>query len=277
MRWILWSVFFLLFVSGLYAQKTDTFKLWTGTVPQDDRLKLPAVTMPDTSGNVIRLTDVTDPLLVAFYPEEKNRTGISIIVCPGGGYHKLAIDLEGYEIAEWLSSWGITAYVLQYRVPGKREAALLDLQRALEIVNEQSGKMKMDKHSIGILGFSAGGHLAMRSLISVKEKDPVLKHLFRPDFGVLIYPAYFDQAPEGSLSPEIHITQDLPPVFVFATADDYFANSALVLVKALRDAGHHPEFHLMPEGGHGYGMRVNNSAGKIWPGLLKLWVLDSGF
>ena len=209
---ILW--FFFIFSSSLNAQlRTDTFHLWKDVIPLEDRPRNEAKVMADTSRQVIRLTDVSDPILIAYHPENHNTSETSVVICPGGGYHHLAMNLEGSDIASWFNNLGITAFVLQYRVPGRREAALLDLQKALVVVHGNSHKWQLDPGKIGVMGFSAGGHLAMRAIF-----EGVRSEQYKPAFGILIYPAYFDEGPGRSLSPEFDITLDLPPVFVFGTA-----------------------------------------------------------
>ena len=184
----------LLFASLIHAQSRDTIYLWNGKVPDETDVKHSAVKTNDTSGNVTRLTDVTNPLLVAFQPDPGLNNGAGIIVCPGGGYQILAIDKEGYEIAKWLNGMGYTAFVLQYRVPQKQEHALKDLQRAIRLIRGHSKDLGVDPGKLGLLGFSAGGSLSARASTRYLENTyPLTDDLdvisSRPDFAVLIYPA----------------------------------------------------------------------------------------
>ena len=172
----------------------------------------------------------------------------------------LAYDLEGTEIAAWLNKIGFTAFVLQYRIPNKKEGALQDAQRAIRIVRDNSKKWNVSPDRIGIMGFSAGGSLSARASILFNKKtySPVDKSdslSCRPSFTMLIYPAYLDEGPGLSLTPELKLNKDVPPIFIFQTSDDPYGNSALVMASALRNAKLPVEMHLLPEGGHGYGVR----------------------
>ena len=180
-------------------------------------------------------------------------------------------------MAEWLSSLGYTAFVLQYRVPDKKEGALMDAQRAMRIIRSQAKQWNIDPTKVGAMGFSAGGSLSARlsTLYNKQTYVPVDEYDMlscRPDFTALIYPAYLDQGEDRSLTPELEIDDHTPPMFLFATADDFYANSALVMAGALRDAKIPVELHLLAEGGHGYGLRPETEAGKTWPLLLAKWL-----
>ncbi|MBN2699337.1 MAG: alpha/beta hydrolase [Bacteroidales bacterium] len=268
------SFFVLIFIYiSLSAQQVDTIYLWPGAVPGETEPKHPAVVDSNRSGNTTRLTDVTNPMVVEFIPEEGAFNGSSVVICPGGAYNILSIDKEGYEIAEWLNTLGYKAFVLQYRVPQKQEGALQDVQRALRIARSRTGA----SGKVGVLGFSAGGSLSARASTRFNEKtyEPV-DHLdelsCRPDFTVLIYPAYLDHGPGRTLTPELTITGETPPMFLFGTIDDKYGNSALVMTGALRDAGIPAELHMLPAGGHGYGLRPGNAAGERWPLLCAKWM-----
>lgn len=276
----------LVFMLGLNAtvnaQQKTTIHLWPNAVPGESTAKHAAVVTPDSSGNIVRLTDVTDPILEVFpAPADKNN-GKAIVINPGGGYAILAINHEGYEVAAWLNQLGYTAFVLQYRVPKKEAGALQDAQRAMRIVRSHAAEWKINPDKIGMLGFSAGGSLTARAstLYNTQTYQPVDKAdsaSARPDFAVLIYPAYLDRGPNNSLTPELQVNNQTPPTFLFATADDPYANSVLVMAGALRNAKVKVEQHLYPTGGHGYGLRTNNVAGKVWPGLLEKWLIATGF
>ena len=267
----------LLFMVNSFAQTRDTVHLWPGKVPLETQEKHPAVVTDNRKNNVTRLTDVTDPAFVVYEAPAANSLGAGVVVCPGGGYHILAVDLEGYEIAEWLNSLGFTAFVLQYRVPEKEEGALQDIQRALRIVRSRAGEWDLDPAKLGVLGFSAGGSLAARA--STRYTDTTYSPIdaadtfsCRPDFSMLIYPAYLDRGEERALTPELRIDENTPPMFIFATADDYHGNSALVMATALRDYKVPIELHFLAEGGHGYGLRPGNVAADTWPPLAAKWL-----
>jgi len=260
------------FTMMTFAQNRDTLYLWPGEVPGEMGAKQDPVQTDNTSGQVTRITDITNPALIVFEPEEALKNGAAVIVCPGGGYNILAIDKEGYEVAEWLNTLGYTAFVLQYRVPNKQQEALYDLQRSIRMVRTKAAWEKL-----GIIGFSAGGSLGARAGTRFKEDtydkiDEMDEASSRPDFAMLIYPAYLDRGDNRSLSPELSVDQDTPPMFIFGTADDPYGNSSLVMAGALRDHKVPVELHLLPEGGHGYGMRPGNIAAETWPSLAEGWL-----
>jgi len=271
-------LFTLLFISSSCQSQSDNkIYLWPGEVPGESEAKHDPVQTDNTSGNVIRLTDITNPKLIVYEPDPSMNNGAGVIVCPGGGYKILAIDLEGYEIAKWLNKLGYTAFVLEYRVPNKQAGALNDIQRAIRIVRKKTDKWGLNPDKLGVLGFSAGASLSAR--VSTRFNDQTYSKIdkaddlsCRPDFAVLMYPGLLDNGENRSLTPEISVGPDTPPMFIFATADDRHANSALVMATALRDAKAPVELHLLPEGGHGYGLRKGNVAAETWPGLVEKWL-----
>jgi len=260
-----------------YSQNQKPVYIWPDQVPGETGNKHDPVQTPNKERDVIRLTDVTNPGFLVFKPSKENNNGAGVIVCPGGGYEILAINLEGYEIAEWLTKQGFTAFVLQYRVPKKQEGALMDAQRAIRIIRNDAVKYGLKPNQLGIMGFSAGGSLSARTatLFSKKTYSPVDKAdslSCRPDFALLIYPAYLDLGTNRSLTTELTVNQNTPPMFLFATADDTYSNSALVMATALRDAKVPVELHILANGGHGYGLRKGNIAGETWPKLAEIWL-----
>lgn len=273
-----WSLMVLLLFSFfIQAQERDTMVLWKGKVPGEAAPKQKAVISSDTTGNVVRLTDITNPSLVVYEPTKERNNGAGIIVCPGGGYEILAVDKEGYEVAQWLSELGYTAFVLKYRVPQKQEGALMDAQRAMRLVRGNADKWDLDQKKIGIMGFSAGGSLSVRASTlynkdTYPHSDTNDELSARPDFAALIYPAYLDKGENRSLTPELKVDSETPPMFVFGTADDKYGNSSLVIAGALRDNQVPVELHFLSTGGHGYGMRKGNKAAETWPTLLEEWL-----
>lgn len=260
-----------------FSQKNDLIYLWPGKVPGELKEKQPPVLSKSQSDNITRYSEVTNPALEVFLPDPAKKNGSAVIVCPGGGYQILAYDLEGIEIAAWLNRMGFTAFVLQYRIPEKKEGALQDVQRALRLVRSNAQKWGINPDKVGIMGFSAGGSLSARASILFNKKtySPVDKSdslSSRPSFTMLIYPAYLDQGPELSLTPELQLSKDVPPIFIFQTADDPYGNSALVMASALRNAKLSVELHLLPEGGHGYGLRPGKIASETWPVLAGKWL-----
>lgn len=265
------------FTFTLFSQEKEIIQLWPNKVPGETEGKHPPVITDNTKGFVTRITDITNPAIVVYPAPVYNNNGVAIIVCPGGGYNILAIDKEGYEIAEWLNTLGFSAMVLQYRVPKKQKGALMDAQRAIRIVRANAEKWQLNPEQIGIMGFSAGGSLSARASTMFEQTtyqkiDEMDNLSCQPNFALLVYPAYLDQGENRSLTPELNVNENTPPTFIFQTADDRLANSALVYAGALRDAKVPVELHLLPEGGHGYAMRPGNKAAETWPDLAEIWL-----
>lgn len=259
--------------------QTHIIEVWPNGVPDQMSEKQEAKIAKDKGDGVIRFAEVTNPIMTIYAPPAAKANGTGIIICPGGGYSILAHNLEGTEIAEWLSSLGYTAFVLQYRVPQQQAGALQDVQRAIRIVRNEASKWNLSTNKIGVMGFSAGGSLSARASTlydtqTYSRIDAVDDLSCRPDFTILIYPAYLDKGDNRALTPELKVTEETPPMFIFATADDKYANSALVMTTALRDAKVPVELHFLPKGGHGYGLRPGNKAGETWPNLLENWLLS---
>jgi len=220
------------------AQRTsDPIPLWPGTAPGEagDIGEEKDTTKPGQDGPkekyIIRLGNVTKPTITVFRPPADKDTGAAVVVCPGGGYSILAMDLEGTEVCQWLNSVGVTGVLLKYRVPArkgmeKHAAALQDAQRALGMVRQRAKEWNVDPKRVGVLGFSAGGHLAAAVSNNYAERtypavDDADKQSCRPDFTVLIYPAYLVAKDETTkLSPEIKVTPETPPAFIVMTEDD---------------------------------------------------------
>ncbi|MEZ2446053.1 alpha/beta hydrolase [Chitinophaga sp. RCC_12] len=267
----------MLGVNTTISAQQQKIHLWPAAVPGETAAKQTAKVTPDGSNHVTRLTDVTDPVLEVFPADAANSNGAGVIICPGGGYNILAINLEGYEVAAWLNKLGYTAFVLQYRVPKKEAGALQDAQRAIRLVRSMASEWKLQPDKIGMMGFSAGGSLTARASVqyNVHTYTPVDKAdslSARPAFSALIYPAYLDKGENRSLTPELKLTSETPSMFLFATADDTYGNSALVMAGALRDAKVPVELHFYAKGGHGYGLRNGNPAGEAWPLLMEKWL-----
>jgi acetyl esterase/lipase len=260
-----------------FSQKKDLIYLWPGTVPGEIKEKNNPVTAASENDNILRLSEVTDPAVEIFLPEKSVKNGAAVIVCPGGGYHILAYDLEGTEVAAWLNKNGYAAFVLQYRIPDKKDGALQDVQRALRIIRKDAKKYGVDPGKIGVMGFSAGGSLTARACTNFNKQtypavDKTDSLSCRPSFAMLIYPAYLDQGPGLSLTPELQLSNEVPPIFIFQTVDDQYGNSAIVMAQAMRNAKLPVELHLLPSGGHGYGLRSGNGAAETWPILAEKWL-----
>jgi acetyl esterase/lipase len=232
---------------------------------------------------LVRLSNVSRPTLT-LYAAKDQASGAAVVVFPGGAYHALAIDLEGTEVCEWLNSIHVTCILLKYRVPDsgpfpKSSAALHDAQRALGIVREHAAEWKIDPQRTGVLGFSAGAHLAaaLGSHFDRRDYEPVDaadKLSCRPDFAVIIYPGYLALAEQNfAPNPEIHVTKQNPPSFILQTEDDpvHVENSTLYFLE-LKNAGVSAELHLYAEGGHGYGLRRTALPVTAWPALVETWL-----
>ena len=225
-------------------------------------------TKPGQNDDVIRLTNVSVPSL-AFYPaKHADAPTPAIIVCPGGGYNILSMNKEGTEVAEWLNSIGISAAVLKYRVPNNREGALEDARKAVRILREKCDEWNISPNHIGMLGFSAGAHLVAACSNSTD----------RPDFSVLVYPAYLFKQGGIVLDDNIKIDGKTPPAFIVQTRDDLkYYRSSLAYAAAL-DAQEVPvELHLFAKGGHGYGLRPSHHPVSKWPKLCEQWMIAEGF
>jgi acetyl esterase/lipase len=232
---------------------------------------------------IIRLSNVTAPNMT-LYPAPKNKNTAAVLVFPGGGYRILAYDLEGTEVCDWLNSIGITAVLVKYRVPEPKESPryqqpLQDAQRAVGTVRNHAKEWGVDPQRIGVLGFSAGGHLsavlsntsAERTYPTVDEADGISS---RPDFAILVYPAYLSVNDKGeTLAPEVKTSAQTPPTFIVQAEDDKpFIGGTLLYYRALTDAKAIAEMHLYSAGGHGYGLRCTNDPVTTWPQLVEGWL-----
>lgn len=230
--------------------------------------------------NIIRITKVNRPAIEFFKSKNAKPNAPAVVIFPGGGYQILAYDLEGTEVAEWLNSIGIHAIVLKYTVPGnQREDALKDAQRAFGIVRSKAKDWSINPEQIGVLGFSAGGHLAANLSTNYqkrnyKEIDVADKLSCRPDFTVLIYPAYiYDEKDKHKIAPEIKIDANTPPAFIVQTLDDRrLVDSAFNYCRGLKDTKVDAELHLYAKGGHGYGLRPSENPISGWPKLCQAWL-----
>lgn len=262
----------MLLAAPTWAQESER-NIWPDKRPAEVVLKKGKMKQEMGDDGILRIQQMPVPTLQKF-PVVKSPKGKVVIVCPGGGYQILAVNHEGTEIAQWLNALGYTAYVLRYRVPDNREGALQDVQRAIRIARaENPGKQ------VGVMGFSAGASLTARAATrfqspSYTATDETDTQSARPDFAALIYPAYMDEGEHHTLTPELTITEQTPPFFVFQTADDPYGNSALVISQALRSHKIPVQLHIYEKGGHGYGLRANLAeAASKWPKLMEEWLL----
>jgi acetyl esterase/lipase len=237
---------------------------------------------------VIRLGNVSTPTLTVYRPSKQKDTHTAVLVFPGGGYSILAMDLEGTEICEWLNSIGVTGILVKYRVPARPgqprwAAPLQDAQRALGMVRKLSGELALDPKDIGVLGFSAGGHLAAAASTNYDHRtynpvDGADTVSCRPDFSLLIYPAYLTVKEDGDkVAPELNITGETPPTFLVQAEDDGVrVETSLFFYAALRNARVPAEMHLYPKGGHGYGLRPTSNLVTTWPKRAEEWLRSLG-
>ena len=266
-------------------------RLWPGTAPGDTAEIGPEKdTTKPTDGKiagkpVIRLGNVGTPTIRVYLAAKEKQTGTGVLVCPGGAYQILAMDLEGTEVCEWLNSIGVTAVLLKYRVPKrpgleKHAAALQDAQRAMGLVRHRAREFGMDPKRIGVLGFSAGAHLAAslaasgagkRSYAAVDDADEVN---CRPDFSLLIYPGYLTVKEDSNRIPaEVAVTSNTPPTFLTMTQDDGVrVENVLFYAVALKQANVPFELHVYPTGGHGYGLRRSEHWVTTWPERAADWM-----
>lgn len=276
-------------------------KLWPGTVPDARRTAKPETVGTETKELVagrpwLYISNVALPTMTVYAPTGKN-TGAAVVVFPGGGYEILAIDLEGTEVCDWLTAKGITCVLLKYRVPAPRSEpywgaypqspmALDDAQRTIGLVRFHAAEWHIDPHKVGVLGFSAGGHLvaavsthfARRLYPAVDAAD---KESCRPDFAVALYPGHLSLAENSiALNPDIrsHITRQTPPTFLLQNEDDHVdrVEDSLSYYVALKKAGVPVEMHSYAQGGHAFGLRRTKFPATAWPQLVETWLETIG-
>jgi acetyl esterase/lipase len=269
--------------------------IWPGAVPDAVPVAGPedteTVKDPLVAGRPwVQVGKVSQPTMTVYSPKGKN-TGAAVVVFPGGGYWILAIDLEGTEVCDWLTSRGITCVLLKYRVPGeglfprsgpypKSPMALEDAQRTVGLVRFHAAEWHVDPHKIGVLGFSAGGHLVAAMSTHFKQRlypavDAADKESCRPDFAVAIYPGHLSLAANSlGLNPDIYVTRQTPPTFLLQNEDDPVdrVEHSLSYYAALKKAGVRVEMHLYAQGGHAFGLRRTKLPVTGWPQLVETWL-----
>ena len=282
----------VLVLAGLGAARADKgqepIPLWPKEAPGEKGDVGPEKSEVRPQNKITIVSNVTRPTLTVFPAPADRNTGTAVIICPGGGYHALAWDLEGTEVAEWLNSLGVTGIVLKYRVPARKgreryAAALQDAQRAVGIVRHRAHEWGVDPGRIGILGFSAGGHLSAAACTSYDQRtyepvDDADRVSCRPDFALLIYPAYLVTGKANDkLAPELKVTKDTPRTFIVYTEDDpVHVECGLFYYLALKSAKVPAEMHLYPSGGHGYGLRPSSNVVSTWPKRAEEWLGSIG-
>jgi acetyl esterase/lipase len=257
-----------------------TVPLWPGGQIPGRASAGPERELPARGDNVIRLTEVTTPTIAVFKASGAKSPTPAIIICPGGGYGALAYNKEGTEVAAWLNTIGITGIVLKYRVPSNQDGAFQDIQRAIRLVRHRAAEWNISPKQIGVLGFSAGGHLSARLSTNADKAtyprlDAVDDEKLRPDFAILVYPAYLSKAP-GKLSEGLPVTDTTPPTFLAHAEDDKsFIAGSKVYHATLQAAKIPTEFFHCASGGHGHGLRSDKEI-KVWPTKCQEWLVKMG-
>jgi acetyl esterase/lipase len=265
--------------------------IWSNAIPDSGLITGPETVKPNT----VMMSNVSKPTITIYSPQGKN-TGVGVVVFPGGGYRALAMDLEGSEICEWLASIGVTGILLKYRVPNsgphwdencncekdaEKPLALEDAQRTIGLVRLNAAAWNIDPRKIGVIGFSAGGHLvADISTHYEKRTYPIMdeadKLSCRPDFGIALYPGHMLEhtTKDYQLNPTIPIDSNTPPTFLLQAGNDPVdtIQNSLVYYIALRKAGVPAEYHVYAEGGHAFGVRKTNLPISDWPKLAEIWL-----
>lgn len=235
---------------------------------------------------VLRISDVSQPMLTYYPAPADNNSGTTIIVIPGGRYDVLSYDLEGTEICERFNSYGVNCVLLKYRVPRRKKlpkhvAPLQDLQRAIAYTRSHAEEWNIDKNKIGVIGFSAGAQLAALACNSFEEItypaiDSNDEENVRPDFCMLIYPSYID-GKSFSIVPELKVMEKAPPTILVQTQDDYkLLNSTLFYYYALKELKVPVAMHFYPSGGYDYGLRNTGHLVNEWPDRVVSWLQDIG-
>ena len=277
--------------------------IWPGTAPDAQPVPGPESVQTDTKSLIAGkpttgVTNVTRPTMTVYSPKGKN-TGVTVVVFPGGGFEELAIDLEGTEVCDWLTSEGITCVLLKYRVPSLpydwhcdcrphnqmiSTLSLEDAQRTMGLVRFHAAEWHIDPHKIGVLGFSAGGYLIAEISTNFtrrlyKPVDAADKQSCRPDFAVGVYPGHLRVGDSGyKLNPNVPVTRQTPPTFLVQAEDDNVdgVNQSVAYYIALKDAGVPVEMHLYAHGGHAFGLRRTKLPITGWPQLVDTWLATIG-
>lgn len=296
----------LLIITGKVSGQAKIIDLWNGKIPGAIPAPSSYKLIADSSGSWTYMRHITDPVM-DMYPAPANKaTGTAVIICPGGGYWALAYKHEGYQVAEWLNSIGVTAFVLKYRLPDdtimkkKSIGPMQDGQRAIRIVRRHAAEWNIDPRKIGIMGFSAGGHLA--ATLSTLYSDKVYKvkdsTSARPDFSILIYPVISmdssithigsrenllgkNPSPETvkHFSNELQVNSKTPPAFLVQSFDDTTVpvQNSIAYALALKKYHIPVELHIYESGGHGYGLGRTSDTESSWPEACRRWLKARGF
>ncbi len=281
--------------------KTVVIELWPEKVPDEargigpERVRMSAKLdrkQVEVTEQTRLITDVTRPSITVCRPGKEKNTGTAVVICPGGGYWDLYWQLEGEEVAAWLNSLDVTGIILKYRVPRrpddiKGEPArrpLQDAQRAVSLVRGRAREWGINPQHIGIMGFSAGGHLAIATATRFEKRtyepqDEVDKISCRPDFAILAYPGYLKPKDKDELSPALHVPSGTPPVFLVHGDEDIISppQHSVVMYLALKRAGVSAELHVYAGSAHDFGVRTNDHSCSAWTKACEEWLRQEGF
>jgi acetyl esterase/lipase len=283
------------------AQKPLVLELWPGKAPDEtgnigpERIRMSPrldrkqveVTEPTRL-----ITDVTQPSITICRPPMEKNVGTAILICPGGGYWDLYWQLEGEEVATWVNSMGVTGIILKYRVPRRPDEAkseparrpLQDAQRAVSLVRSKAKEWGLNPQRIGIVGFSAGGHLAIATATSFEKRtyeprDDIDNVSCRPDFAILVYPGYLKAKDKDELAPGLHVPPGTPPVFLAHGGDDIISppEHSVLMYLALKRAGIPAELHVYAGSTHDFAVRTNEHSCSAWKEACTNWLRLQGF
>lgn len=263
------------------AEPPQTLNVWPGKPPGDSS----QIGKEQWKGKAV--TNVTEPTLAIYRPAKDKDTRVAVIVCPGGGYKQLMMSYEGEDVAQWLTTLGITGVVLKYRVPAPPDVphhlpALQDAQRSISLLRSKASEWGINPDKIGIMGFSAGGHLTVAACTNFDKRayepiDAVDQVSCRPDFGVAIYPGgIIKKGTSGELAPEIRISKQTPPIFIAQAEDDPGSDNSVYLYLALKRAGVPAELHMYTKGGHGFGIKQTGKPSATWTERCAEWMRSEG-
>lgn len=302
------TIILLIFVNAVIINCTAqslTLKLWPGGIPGSKTDDTYVEKITTTDGRITRCEKVVTPDLTVYLPAPEKANGAAVLICPGGGYGVLAFDHEGNAIAKWLNDNGIAGIILKYRLPSDRImidksiGPLQDAQEAIRVIRRNSASWKINPDKVGVIGFSAGGHLASTLSTHYTEKVYDVKDntSARPNFSLLIYPVVsFDSVitHRGSrnnliglkpaeeqvirFSNELRITADTPPAFLVHSADDKAVPvmNSIGYFQGLQKNNIPAELHIFQKGGHGYGLAINGGTESSWPGSCLKWMKQIG-
>jgi acetyl esterase/lipase len=292
-HWVATAFLFALAMVAQAADKPLVVDVWPDKAPGEkgEVGAEKADASKEGTGSVQRVTNVTHPTLTIYRPTKDKDTGAAVVIAPGGGYNILAFDKEGTEVAEWLNTLGVTGIVLKYRVPRRPGTpqnapppqALMDAQRSLSLVRSKAKDWGIDPKRIGMLGFSAGGHLTAWTSTNFDKRayeplDEIDRVSCRPDFAVLLYPGYVAVGEKQELASDIRVSKETPPTFFAHASDDRVKpENSVVMYLALKKTGVPAELHVYSSGGHGFGLRPSDKPCSTWPARCAEWMKAQGF